>query len=335
MVRPYLKTGGRKYKGSIVQSGNVGSSCGPSYARGVDPAGQGGVETMSRCYSQPDDPPPTSSKEPITKYKLFPKSPKVGYDPPQAPPQAAYDPPEMPPEPVSGCDPCDMQHGRLRHDCPDVKRCDSPMPYPDFSFRGIRGRTFGNTDEKKNCAEHHKDSPNCHSIKNAHDMEEYAAKTCTMLEVYGAPPWVHQKISEIRQQVGDVKHYLQHEYGRGYGHGARAEHDWSKHGEDPNWMAHQNLHTVAEYSHYICTILKGLDSKIPPWAADKLAKARTNTAEIYHYLDYHIYAHEMGFAKPSPSAALGVPALSRSRKKYKRMGRPSIRGAHRGVRQGI
>ncbi len=44
--------------------------------------------------------------------------------------------------------PCYMQHGQMVYYCPPDDRCSSPMPYPDYSYRGIRGRTFGCTGYK-------------------------------------------------------------------------------------------------------------------------------------------------------------------------------------------
>lgn len=60
MVNPRNMRGGYRFAaagagggagGSIVSSGR--DTCGPQYARGSDPAGEGGVETMPHCYGLP------------------------------------------------------------------------------------------------------------------------------------------------------------------------------------------------------------------------------------------------------------------------------------------
>lgn len=192
-------------------------------------------------------------------------------------------------------------------ECNKVPRQSSPMPYAGFSYRGVRGRTFGCND--------HLESPNYFGIKNAHEMEEYAKKCDPLIEqifdIYGEiPQWLENDISVMRQQVGDVKHFLEFEHGaRLYGHG-------------PTGMAHENLHIIAQYSHAICSALKEIDHPMPTWASDKLAKARQIMSDVYHYMEYHVSDDGRQYGHPVSGIAFSA-TNTRSKKKMRRMGIPS------------
>jgi len=50
------------------------------------------------------------------------------------------------------------------------------------------------------------------SKKNAHEIAQYAASIDSMLSGdENIPGWVEHKLSQARQMIGDVKHYLQYE----------------------------------------------------------------------------------------------------------------------------
>lgn len=50
------------------------------------------------------------------------------------------------------------------------------------------------------------------SKKNAHEIAQYAAKIDSILTGdENIPGWVEHKLSQARQMIGDVKHYLQYE----------------------------------------------------------------------------------------------------------------------------
>ena len=212
-MRPWDKKPGRAYEG-----------CAPNYARGSDPAGQGGVEVM-RCYGNA-----FVGKEPETKYRGHSKSPRLYGDigpggeggvqavpwPRSAPRRSSTQPPSSSTQPIPASPsdqggrssrrppgsstqpvpsypsdkpqssrpsdqppvqayPQDVPPSTSRpndrpnrgpsfdrppglgpgpggsdatpnpHRCPDMARYPSPLPYPDYSYRSIRGRTFGAT----------------------------------------------------------------------------------------------------------------------------------------------------------------------------------------------